>query len=59
VVIGYAVADPADAGTRHRVALNIFAVAFACSSALGALLPKRVNAQIVARALSGPPERQA
>jgi hypothetical protein len=42
VVIGYAVADASDADARHRVALIIFALAFALSAVLGALLPKRM-----------------
>ena len=41
VVIGYAVGNAAEAESRHRVALIIFAVAFALSASLGALLPNR------------------
>jgi MFS family permease len=39
-VIGYAVGSDADADVRHRIAMIIFAAAFAVSAALGAIFPR-------------------
>jgi DHA2 family methylenomycin A resistance protein-like MFS transporter len=40
VVVGYAVGDGPDAAARYRIALTIFAAAFALSAAVAALFPR-------------------